>query len=103
VIENVPDARHHLRNPTLISGDDVGLPIHRRRYFETNWPLDIFALALRHEHRAQFDHGATTTESEYRDLMGCQWMSAVEARQAIPPAYTKLIGQQLLQHIRVAA
>jgi hypothetical protein len=102
VIENVPDARRHLINPTMLSGDDVGLPIHRRRFFETNWPLNVFEMALRHEHRAQFDHGATTSESDYRDLMGCDWMTVVESRQAIPPAYTELIGHQLMAHVRLA-
>jgi DNA (cytosine-5)-methyltransferase 1 len=104
VIENVEAARNVLRDPVMICGDDVGLPIHRRRYFETNWPLTVPVLAhARHERRAQFDHGATTTESECRDLMGCDWMTAVEARQAIPPAFTELIGSQLLAYLEVAA
>ncbi len=103
VIENVEAARGVLRDPAMICGDDVGLPIHRRRYFETNWPLSVPVLAhASHERRAQFDHGATTTESEYRYLMGCDWMTAVEARQAIPPAYTELIGHQLMQYIQRA-
>jgi DNA (cytosine-5)-methyltransferase 1 len=104
VIENVEAARTVLRDPVMICGDDVGLPVYRRRYFETNWPLNVPVLAhARHERRAQFDHGATTTESDYRDLMGCEWMTAVEARQAIPPAYTELIGHQLLAYLGVAA
>ena len=99
VIENVEAARNRLIRPVMICGDDVGLPIHRRRFFETNWPLTVFELAQRHERRLQFDHGATSRESEYRAAMGCDWMTVTEARQAIPPAYTKLIGHQLLAHL----
>jgi len=36
-------------------------------------------------------------------VMGIDWMSANELSQAIPPAYTELIGHQLLQHLRVTA
>ena len=103
VIENVEAARDRLHDPTMICGDDVGLAIHRRRYFETNWPLALFALAQRHERVLQFDHGATSTESTYRDAMGCGWMTVAESRQAIPPAYTELIGHQLLAHVKAAA
>jgi DNA (cytosine-5)-methyltransferase 1 len=31
--------------------------------------------------------------------MGIDWMSKNEINEAIPPAYTKLIGEQLLQHL----
>ena len=32
-------------------------------------------------------------------LMGVDWMTRDELGQAIPPAYTELIGAQLLQHL----
>lgn len=31
--------------------------------------------------------------------MGCEWMTAREAREAIPPAFTEHIGAELLQHL----
>lgn len=31
--------------------------------------------------------------------MGIDWMTLPELSQAIPPAYTKFIGEQLLAHI----
>jgi DNA (cytosine-5)-methyltransferase 1 len=40
---------------------------------------------------------------EARSVMGIDWMTLAELSQAIPPAYTELIGHQLIQHIRVAA
>jgi C-5 cytosine-specific DNA methylase len=96
VIENVEAARAVLRDPTMICGDDVGLAIHRRRFFETNWPLNHVGLSLRHEKLAAFEH---KHERAYADAMGCYWMSVREAREAIPPAYTELIGRQLIGEI----
>jgi DNA (cytosine-5)-methyltransferase 1 len=101
IIENVEGARAEFRDPVMICGDDVGLPIYRRRYFETNWTFAVPILAhATHERRMPFEHRA---EREYADAMGCDWMTAVEARQAIPPAYTELIGKQLIAKLAVAA
>jgi DNA (cytosine-5)-methyltransferase 1 len=33
--------------------------------------------------------------------MGIDWMTFAELTQAIPPAYTEFIGQQLLQHLNL--
>jgi len=32
--------------------------------------------------------------------MGIDWMTKNELNEAIPPAYTQLIGKQLLAHIK---
>jgi DNA (cytosine-5)-methyltransferase 1 len=37
-----------------------------------------------------------------RALLGCPWMTGAELSQAIPPAYTRFIGEQLADHIRTA-
>jgi len=100
VIENVPDARRHLNNPLRLCGSAFGLRVRRHRYFEANWPLPILTLGCHHHQQLPFMHKG---ERAYADAMGCEWMTALEARQAIPPAYTELIGSQLLQHLRVAA
>ena len=42
-------------------------------------------------------------ERAYADAMGCDWMTAVEARQAIPPAFTEWIGRQVLEMSERAA
>jgi len=34
--------------------------------------------------------------------MGIDWMSKGEINEAIPPAYTKFIGAQLLQYLRIS-
>ena len=37
------------------------------------------------------------TAGEWRDAMGISWMTRKELTQAIPPAYTKFIGKQLMK------
>lgn len=100
VLENVPDARRWLRHPLMLCGTGLGLPVRRHRYFELNWPW----LAMQHpcHHRASdfsFDHGGKQPESVYRDAMGCDWMTVLESRDAVPPAYTELIGGHLMAHL----
>ena len=45
--------------------------------------------------------GARFNTDDLRHAMGVDWMvSTHEIREAIPPAYTELIGAQLLDHLR---
>ncbi len=98
VIENV-------RTPVLradfhLCGSQFGLPIRRHRYFETNWSgLVMSPPCQHHPDDYSFDHGGKQPESVYRDAMDCDWMTVVESREAIPPAYTEFIGAQLMAHI----
>lgn len=46
--------------------------------------------------------GVHKGERGYADAMGCGWMTNREARQAIPPAYTHLIGERLRAHLVAA-
>jgi DNA (cytosine-5)-methyltransferase 1 len=52
-------------------------------------------------------HGHVNYEGEgelRKRAMGIDWMTQAELAEAIPPAYTELIGHQLMQHVeRVAA
>jgi hypothetical protein len=101
VIENVPDARRHLRNPIVLCGTALGLAVQRHRYFEL--PPAMFVFVPRCCHRPAtdyaFDHGHKQPESVYRDAMGCECMTVAESRQAIPPTYTEFIGLQLLNYV----
>lgn len=98
VIESVEDAGPRLHFPVLLCGSLFGLRVRRHRYFEC--PSLPLALLPDCRHRADdysFDHGGKQPESVYRDAMGCHWMTVAESRQAIPPAFTEFIGEQLLR------
>jgi hypothetical protein len=95
VIENV--RTRELRHPLVLCGSMFGLRVRRHRYFETNWLPFQMVLSCRHDDQLPFMHKG---ERAYADAMGCDWMTAREARQAIPPAYTEWIGTRLMQHLR---
>lgn len=104
VIENVPDARRELHHPFLLCGTGLGLPIRRHRYFELSWPWDGLVHPCQHRPADHsFDHGGKQPESVYWDAMGCGWMTVKQSREAIPPAYTELIGHQLMQVLQAGS
>jgi DNA (cytosine-5)-methyltransferase 1 len=114
VIENVPGAP--LEDPSMICGVSVGLEVRRHRLFETSFPLMTPPCACGGWMEAKFDRGSrdirpndrrTVAVGEWRipldvqsKAMGIDWMTVAELSQAIPPAYTELIGHQLMQHIK---
>ncbi|CAL9359358.1 DNA cytosine methyltransferase [Nocardiopsis dassonvillei] len=92
VIENVPEAP--LRHDLLLCGSMFGLRVRRHRAFETSWQaFQLTAPCHHHPGLLAFEHKG---ERAYADAMGCTWMTNVEGRQAIPPAYTHHIGTELL-------
>lgn len=110
VIENVPGAP--LENPVRLCGSSFGLDVRRHRLFETNWTL----LAPPCNHAAQTPRFPPATNRTnlrrtvevgvwripldvQQKAMGIDWMTLEELSQAIPPAYTELIGHQLLAHV----
>ena len=117
VIENVPGAP--LEEPVTICGVSLGLDVRRHRLFETNVSLLVPSCACGGWQEQKFDRGSRRTRPNDRRTvavgewripletqqraMGIDWMPVAELSQAIPPAYTELIGHQLLQHLRVAA
>ncbi len=46
------------------------------------------------------EFGRSDPEVIWRAEMGVAWMNRHEGREAIPPAYTEYIGEQLLAAIR---
>lgn len=121
IIENVPGAP--LRNPVLLCGSSFfwegrELGVRRHRHFETNFPLRRRPNC---QHKAQGtpvgvygDHpdtreylrpdgsrrGAKATSLEQAQrAMGIDWMEWKDLTQAIPPAYTEWIGEQLIEQI----
>lgn len=121
VIENVENAPL-LDMPMLgvyvinLCGASFGLrtgefDLARHRLFESNIPLDglpcihrrgqtigVYGNGTNSWHRKKF--GRCVTVDEMRQAMGINWMVRKELSQAIPPAYTKFIGERLARHIR---
>jgi DNA (cytosine-5)-methyltransferase 1 len=107
VIENVPGAP--LRNPLTLCGSSFSLDVRRHRLFESNVPL----LAPPCDHgwqRPRFPQATNRTNlrrtvevgvwripiETQRAAMGIDWMDLRELSEAIPPAYTRLLGVQIL-------
>ena len=122
VIENVPGAP--LMNPLMLCGTMFGLRVIRHRLFETSpviwWP----PASCNHWGRATGSNrmrrlGVTRTPSlndgfafvtvagnnyladEGRKAMDIDWMTKSELSQAIPPAYTKWLGERLLEKLHL--
>jgi DNA (cytosine-5)-methyltransferase 1 len=112
VIENVPGAP--LLDPVTICGSSLGLRVRRHRLFETNWPLMVPPCNHADQGQPVGVYGGGTGKSQKRgrkamsaaeavEVMGMPWANHREVVQAIPPAYTELIGHQLMQHVGALA
>jgi len=122
VIENVEGAP--LKDPVRICGASVGLGTRthelRRHRFETNWPLMVPpcahsgrpVLGVYGDHARDRRRARSVENGQFRAAEGLamareafemSWATWRDISQAIPPAYTELIGHQLAQHLRVAA
>jgi DNA (cytosine-5)-methyltransferase 1 len=97
VMENVPETATAgvLRPDYLLCGTQFGLKVRRHRAFETSWGSggDLVAPCWHHKGLLAFEHKG---ERAYADAMGCTWMTNLEARKAVPPAYTQWIAGQFL-------
>jgi DNA (cytosine-5)-methyltransferase 1 len=114
VIENVELAHRELRNYITLCGTQFGLKVRRHRLFEMSpayyglmSPCACQNGVKRGVLVGQMLSGKVApgrtprtglyTESDRREAIGVPWMTTMEARQAIPPAYTAFVGQQLKQ------
>lgn len=102
VIENVPGAP--LQEPIELCGAMFGLRTYRHRLFECSFLVNTPAhpehiAPLRKMGRpplaGEFMHvvGNFSGVEMAREAMGIDWMSRDELREAIPPAYSELIGR----------
>jgi DNA (cytosine-5)-methyltransferase 1 len=110
VIENIPGAP--LENPIQLCGSSFGLDVRRHRLFESNLPL-MAPPCVHGWQRPRFQQATNrinqrrTVEvgvwriplARQREAMGIDWMTLEELSEAIPPAYTSLVGEQLLAHL----
>lgn len=129
IIENVENVRAHLINPVKLCGTMFGLPFWRHRYFET-YPVWFMPPATCQHIEGRIpavidgksrliqipvlctgggdgkrakrkNHRPRGKVEEIRWAMGTDWMIQAELTEAIPPAYTKWIGQQMIELIQV--
>lgn len=123
VIENVEGAP--MVNPITLCGSSFGLHVRRHRQFESN--VKLVAPACRHDEQEANSPGFKTMRYHsgkpveytakvvsvygrgngygkgetqlWRDVMGMPWASKDGLREAIPPVYTKFIGEQLIAYL----
>lgn len=113
VIENVPGAP--MRADIVLCGSMFGLDVRRHRWFETNVPIPPWTLACDHSRPIAGVYGhphgkggawagmLPSDLATWSSAMGIDWMNAAELAGAIPPAYTRWIGEHLLAQLRAAA
>ena len=114
VIENVPGAPY--RSGVVLCGSMFDMKIRRHRNFETSFPLltwpcnhgaqKIVLSVTGTGYGGQFGtrNGTKPRDlAEAQEVMGVDWMLLRELSEAIPPAYTRFIGEQLLAHLERAA
>jgi DNA (cytosine-5)-methyltransferase 1 len=113
VIENVADARSKLRDPVRVCGTSFDLPLRRHRLFESN--VEIAGTDCEHGRFAEKKYwtgwrpkgkvvrstvvqvyGNAAEKHEWPAAMGIDWMTDRGMSEAIPPAYSKHIGRQLM-------
>lgn len=113
VMENVEGSP--LTNPTILCGTMFGLgsgdaELWRHRLFETSFP-PLLPPPCHHRERPRVigvygghgrDRRRTVNTQDYsteqrREAMGIDWMTGTELSQAIPPAYTRWIGEHLIE------
>ena len=114
IIENVAGAKYHLIEPFKLTGYMFGMPIERTRYFECNFPVVLlknitkrgFCKKYAEENGIDYRDMSVTGKSRrkgsidvWRKIMNMPWAGrGWELTEAIPPAYTKYIGEQLLKY-----
>lgn len=117
IIENVEGAP--LIDPVKLCGTMFsGLRVLRHRLFETNWPLFqpehgkhplVYTMDKRKCHFGRLDQetafvqvtgGGNCSKAAAADAMGIDWMTKGELNEAVPPAYTQFIGEQLMAHLQ---
>lgn len=121
IMENVEGARRTMDHAVRLCGSSFGLRVRRHRYFETNLE-HVWSLPCRHAEQGvpvgvYGDHADGVTRrpngtsrgvkaqtlDEARDVMGMPWASWHGTTQAVPPAYTEFLGQQLMAALGVPA
>ena len=113
VIENVVGARGAMRDAVILHGGMFGLGVHRPRLFEVSVPIgsppgvpaqreSVGVYGVKPDGRRLFTRTDGTMQraakglAEGQQAMGIDWMDWEDLTEAIPPAYTHWLGEQLL-------
>lgn len=107
-----------LIDPVILCGTMFpGLRVIRHRLFESNVQLVapehrrhplVFTHDKRKAHYGRLDQdtayvqvtgGGNCSIANARAAMGIDWMTKAELNESIPPAYTELLGRQLIRHL----
>jgi DNA (cytosine-5)-methyltransferase 1 len=109
VIENAVGAP--LWDPIELCGHMFGLQLYRHRWFECSEPIpapEHVAHTLPGSPAGRWKPGTIMTIAGHiapisvaKDAMGIGWMTRDELVEAIPPAYTQYIGEQMLSLLTV--
>lgn len=124
ILENVEGAEPWMPGHITLCGTMFGLgaqgcDLHRHRLFMANFPIsapcscqhrDVATIGVYggHARRRSARHGGRGTRDVWEgghkaaasQAMGMDWATLGELSEAIPPAYTQHLGQQLLAHIQ---
>lgn len=122
VIENVEGARRDMSEPIIrLTGSMFGLPVYRPRLFELGgWYTlstppsgpggSLIAVYGKPDGRRLWTHADGSELRAWASIgdgqrgLGIDWTDDWhQLREAIPPAYTEWIGEQLLVHLEAAA
>lgn len=122
VIENVEGARCDMRGPIMLCGSmfdlgSQGCQLQRHRLFESSAGLSapecrhssepVIGVYGGHARKRSAKAGGRGTKDVWigghkaaaSEAMGIDWMTLAELSEAIPPAYTKWIGIQIMEII----
>lgn len=107
VIENVPGAP--LQDPVVLCGAMFGLRTYRHRLLEASFDLAADVPAHPRHTARTARMGRAAGEGEFhslvgnfsgleaaREVMGMWWANQDGIRQAVPPVYTRWVGERLL-------
>lgn len=115
VIENVPGARKHLISPVELCGCMFPeLNVYRLRLFEAPWLLLVPPHNPHHDPVTKMGRPPRPGERMHvvgnfsgvdaaRQAMGMPWATRDGLREAIPPAYTRFLGEALIEHLSLVA